>query len=89
MSPKSPLGHNYEAQVAKILPESTLIYPSYMCRKSRLYVKVTIVFEVNRDLTKGFLATVFTYFLSCNLKVVIPMSLLYVIFVKTLRTVET
>ena len=39
------------AHLAQILPGNSLIYSSYICQKSRLYVNVKIVFEANKDPT--------------------------------------
>ena len=42
---------NYEAHLAKSLPENILMYSYSMCCKSRLYVEDKIVFEAHKDPT--------------------------------------
>ena len=42
---------DYVAYVAHILPGNTLLYSPFMYQKSRLYIKVKIVFEAHKDHT--------------------------------------
>ena len=58
--------------------ESKLIYPSLMGKKSRIYVKVKIVFEAHQDLTHG---------KSDWTQTVVNISSVNVIFVENVRSV--
>ena len=47
-----------------------IIYSFYICQKSRLYVKVKIVFEANKDPTYTFFFQYLSHILHCDLKTV-------------------
>ena len=57
------------AHLAQILSGNTIIYSSYICQKSRLYVDIKIVFEAHKDPTWTFFRH-FSHILPCNLKMV-------------------
>ena len=63
-------GTNYEAHLAQILPENTLIYSHYMCQGLRLNVEDKIVFEAMKT-PLGDFSYIFSHIFPYNLKVVI------------------